>query len=155
MVQVLTNFLMGCFPIFLLPRCLFFLLNTSPLLAVCITKVLHSVASSSPLPGLFYWQFCFIPNKEILKLKLIKQTESQFEYIRVKSCSSHLLSLTCLHHFWWRVLLDAQIKSAFVLFNVQVLTNKKTTFFGGSSLSMTDYLIWPWFEWLEALELNE
>ncbi|XP_036776015.2 glutathione S-transferase omega-1 [Manis pentadactyla] len=37
----------------------------------------------------------------------------------------------------------------------EVLTNKKTTFFGGSSLSMTDYLIWPWFEWLEALELNE
>nr|XP_005903765.1 PREDICTED: glutathione S-transferase omega-1 isoform X3 [Bos mutus] len=37
----------------------------------------------------------------------------------------------------------------------KVLTNKKTTFFGGSSLSMIDYLIWPWFEWLEALELNE
>lgn len=37
----------------------------------------------------------------------------------------------------------------------EVLTNKKTTFFGGSSLSMTDYLIWPWFERLEALELNE
>ncbi|XP_033697527.1 glutathione S-transferase omega-1 isoform X1 [Tursiops truncatus] len=37
----------------------------------------------------------------------------------------------------------------------EVLTNKKTTFFGGSSLSMIDYLIWPWFEWLVALELNE
>ncbi|XP_055416087.1 glutathione S-transferase omega-1-like isoform X10 [Bubalus kerabau] len=37
----------------------------------------------------------------------------------------------------------------------EVLTNKKTTFFGGNSLSMIDYLIWPWFEWLEALELNE
>ncbi|KAK2492224.1 hypothetical protein MC885_020220 [Smutsia gigantea] len=37
----------------------------------------------------------------------------------------------------------------------EVLTNKKTTFFGGSSLSMIDYLIWPWFEWLEALELNK
>ena len=32
-----------------------------------------------------------------------------------------------------------------MLFNVQVLTNKKTTFFGGNSLSMIDYLIWPWF----------
>ncbi|XP_057591561.1 glutathione S-transferase omega-1-like isoform X1 [Hippopotamus amphibius kiboko] len=37
----------------------------------------------------------------------------------------------------------------------EVLTNKKTTFLGGSSLSMIDYLIWSWFEWLEALELNE
>uniref|UniRef100_K9IZ65 Glutathione S-transferase omega n=1 Tax=Desmodus rotundus TaxID=9430 RepID=K9IZ65_DESRO len=37
----------------------------------------------------------------------------------------------------------------------EVLTSKKTTFFGGNSLSMIDYLIWPWFERLEALELNE
>ncbi|XP_037660504.1 glutathione S-transferase omega-1 [Choloepus didactylus] len=37
----------------------------------------------------------------------------------------------------------------------EVLTNKKTTFFGGSSVSMIDYLIWPWFERLEALELHE
>ncbi|XP_036919882.1 glutathione S-transferase omega-1 [Sturnira hondurensis] len=37
----------------------------------------------------------------------------------------------------------------------EVLTNKKTTFFGGSSLSMVDYLMWPWFERLEALELTE
>ncbi|XP_008059276.1 glutathione S-transferase omega-1 isoform X2 [Carlito syrichta] len=37
----------------------------------------------------------------------------------------------------------------------EVLNNKKTAFFGGNSLSMIDYLIWPWFERLEALELNE
>ncbi|XP_054291925.1 glutathione S-transferase omega-1 isoform X1 [Pongo pygmaeus] len=37
----------------------------------------------------------------------------------------------------------------------EVLTNKKTTFFGGSSISMIDYLIWPWFERLEAMKLNE
>uniref|UniRef100_A0A9L0JJR8 Glutathione S-transferase omega n=1 Tax=Equus asinus TaxID=9793 RepID=A0A9L0JJR8_EQUAS len=35
----------------------------------------------------------------------------------------------------------------------QVLTNKKTTFFGGKNISMVDYLIWPWFERLEAVEL--
>uniref|UniRef100_A0A2I2YPN2 Glutathione S-transferase omega n=1 Tax=Gorilla gorilla gorilla TaxID=9595 RepID=A0A2I2YPN2_GORGO len=37
----------------------------------------------------------------------------------------------------------------------KVLTNKKTTFFGGNSISMIDYLIWPWFERLEAMKLNE
>ncbi|XP_040479880.1 glutathione S-transferase omega-1 [Ursus maritimus] len=37
----------------------------------------------------------------------------------------------------------------------EVLTNKKTTFFGGNSVSMIDYLIWPWFERLEVLELND
>uniref|UniRef100_A0A9L0ICF2 Glutathione S-transferase omega n=1 Tax=Equus asinus TaxID=9793 RepID=A0A9L0ICF2_EQUAS len=35
----------------------------------------------------------------------------------------------------------------------EVLTNKKTTFFGGKNISMVDYLIWPWFERLEAVEL--
>ncbi|XP_011812726.1 PREDICTED: glutathione S-transferase omega-1 isoform X5 [Colobus angolensis palliatus] len=37
----------------------------------------------------------------------------------------------------------------------KVLTNKKTTFFGGNSISMIDYLIWPWFERLEAMKLYE
>ncbi|XP_020017389.1 glutathione S-transferase omega-1-like [Castor canadensis] len=37
----------------------------------------------------------------------------------------------------------------------EVLTNKKTTFFGGNSVSMIDYLIWPWFEQLEPWELTE
>uniref|UniRef100_F7BC91 Glutathione S-transferase omega n=1 Tax=Callithrix jacchus TaxID=9483 RepID=F7BC91_CALJA len=45
-------------------------------------------------------------------------------------------------------------KMVFELFS-KVLTNKKTTFFGGSSISMIDYLIWPWFERLEAMKLNE
>ncbi|KAF5928021.1 glutathione S-transferase omega-1 [Diceros bicornis minor] len=37
----------------------------------------------------------------------------------------------------------------------EVLTKKKTTFFGGSSISMVDYLLWPWFERLEVVELND
>ncbi|XP_027707193.1 glutathione S-transferase omega-1-like [Vombatus ursinus] len=28
----------------------------------------------------------------------------------------------------------------------EVLTRQKTTFFGGNTISMIDYLIWPWFE---------
>ncbi|XP_025227988.1 glutathione S-transferase omega-1-like isoform X2 [Theropithecus gelada] len=37
----------------------------------------------------------------------------------------------------------------------KVLSNKKTMFFGDNSLSMIDYLIWPWFERLEAMKLYE
>uniref|UniRef100_A0A8C9LRA7 Glutathione S-transferase omega n=1 Tax=Piliocolobus tephrosceles TaxID=591936 RepID=A0A8C9LRA7_9PRIM len=37
----------------------------------------------------------------------------------------------------------------------KVLTNKTMTFFGGNSISMIDYLIWPWFERLEAMKLYE
>ncbi|XP_050014160.1 glutathione S-transferase omega-1-like [Alexandromys fortis] len=37
----------------------------------------------------------------------------------------------------------------------EAMTNRKTAFFGGDSLSMVDYLMWPWFERLEVLELDE
>ncbi|XP_021047514.1 glutathione S-transferase omega-1 [Mus pahari] len=37
----------------------------------------------------------------------------------------------------------------------EALTNKEKAFFGGDLISMVDYLIWPWFQRLEALELNE
>lgn len=35
----------------------------------------------------------------------------------------------------------------------ETLINQKTKFFGGNSVSMIDYLIWPWFERLEAFGL--
>lgn len=37
----------------------------------------------------------------------------------------------------------------------QHLAKKKTKFFGGDSVNMTDYMIWPWFERLEPFELKE
>ncbi|XP_072477770.1 glutathione S-transferase omega-1-like isoform X2 [Notamacropus eugenii] len=37
----------------------------------------------------------------------------------------------------------------------EVLTRQKTTFFGGNSVSMIDYLIWPWFERLETYEIAD
>nr|QQL13764.1 glutathione S-transferase omega 1 [Hippocampus abdominalis] len=35
------------------------------------------------------------------------------------------------------------------------LAKKKTKFFGGDSVNMTDYMIWPWFERLEPFELKD
>ncbi|XP_077438295.1 glutathione S-transferase omega-1-like [Vanacampus margaritifer] len=35
------------------------------------------------------------------------------------------------------------------------LAKKETKFFGGDSVNMTDYMIWPWFERLEAFGLND
>uniref|UniRef100_A0A4X2MDS3 Glutathione S-transferase omega n=1 Tax=Vombatus ursinus TaxID=29139 RepID=A0A4X2MDS3_VOMUR len=37
----------------------------------------------------------------------------------------------------------------------KVLTRQKTMFFGGNSVSMIDYLIWPWFERLESYEIAD
>lgn len=38
---------------------------------------------------------------------------------------------------------------------LQILANRQSVFFGGDSVSMFDYLIWPWFERLEAFQLYE
>ncbi|XP_020843634.1 glutathione S-transferase omega-1-like [Phascolarctos cinereus] len=37
----------------------------------------------------------------------------------------------------------------------EVLTRQKTMFLGGNSISMIDYLIWPWFERLESFEIAD
>ncbi|XP_054437444.1 glutathione S-transferase omega-1 [Pteronotus mesoamericanus] len=50
--------------------------------------------------------------------------------------------------------LKEELRKEFSKFE-EVLANKKTTFLGGNSVSMIDYFIWPWFERLEAVELNE
>uniref|UniRef100_A0A672J6L5 Glutathione S-transferase omega n=1 Tax=Salarias fasciatus TaxID=181472 RepID=A0A672J6L5_SALFA len=36
-----------------------------------------------------------------------------------------------------------------------VLTKKKTKFFGGDSLTMIDYMMWPWFERLEVFDVTQ
>ncbi|XP_054654467.1 glutathione S-transferase omega-1-like [Dunckerocampus dactyliophorus] len=35
------------------------------------------------------------------------------------------------------------------------LAKKKTKFFGGDSITMIDYMMWPWFERLEAFKLTD
>ncbi|XP_037761576.1 glutathione S-transferase omega-1 isoform X1 [Chelonia mydas] len=37
----------------------------------------------------------------------------------------------------------------------EILAGCKTVFYGGDSVSMIDYMIWPWFERLEFLQLSE
>ncbi|XP_075894378.1 glutathione S-transferase omega-1-like [Nelusetta ayraudi] len=44
--------------------------------------------------------------------------------------------------------LEAELKEKFVKLD-QDLKNKKTKFFGGNSITMVDYMIWPWFDRLE------
>lgn len=41
------------------------------------------------------------------------------------------------------------------MLNSQDLVNKKTKFFGGDSITMIDYMMWPWFERLEMFELKQ
>ncbi|KAM9809181.1 LOW QUALITY PROTEIN: glutathione S-transferase omega-1-like [Syngnathus typhle] len=50
--------------------------------------------------------------------------------------------------------LHAELKQKFRELNKD-LAKKKTKFFGGDSVNMTDYMMWPWFERLEAFELND
>lgn len=49
--------------------------------------------------------------------------------------------------------LEAELKEKFVKLN-EDLCKKKTKFFGGESITMIDYMMWPFFERLEAFELQ-
>lgn len=49
--------------------------------------------------------------------------------------------------------LEDELKQKFAKLN-EDLVNKKTKFFGGDSITMIDYMMWPWFERLEIFELQ-
>uniref|UniRef100_A0A3Q1ERP1 Glutathione S-transferase omega n=1 Tax=Acanthochromis polyacanthus TaxID=80966 RepID=A0A3Q1ERP1_9TELE len=49
--------------------------------------------------------------------------------------------------------LETELKDKFGKLN-EDLVKKKSKFFGGDSITMIDYMMWPWFERLEALRLE-
>ncbi|XP_019950413.1 glutathione S-transferase omega-1 [Paralichthys olivaceus] len=49
--------------------------------------------------------------------------------------------------------LEAELKEKFKKFN-EDLVERKTKFFGGDSITMIDYMMWPFFERLEIFELQ-
>ncbi|MBN3297200.1 glutathione S-transferase omega-1 [Amia ocellicauda] len=49
--------------------------------------------------------------------------------------------------------LEEELKTHLVKFN-EILVKRKIKFFGGDSVSMIDYMIWPWFERMESLSLQ-
>ncbi|KAM3605793.1 uncharacterized protein V6R79_004778 [Siganus canaliculatus] len=48
---------------------------------------------------------------------------------------------------------EAELKEKLSKFN-ELLVNKKTKFFGGDSITMIDYMMWPWFERTEAFDIK-
>uniref|UniRef100_A0A669D4J2 Glutathione S-transferase omega n=1 Tax=Oreochromis niloticus TaxID=8128 RepID=A0A669D4J2_ORENI len=50
--------------------------------------------------------------------------------------------------------LEADLKEKFAKLNA-CLVNKKTKFFGGDSITMIDYMMWPWFERAEAYQFKQ
>lgn len=49
---------------------------------------------------------------------------------------------------------EGELKNKFSKLNEE-LVSKKTKFFGGDSITMIDYMMWPWFERLESYELKQ
>lgn len=61
------------------------------------------------------------------------------------------LGSDCINCKWfarqfWSMVLVLRLE---IIFLFQDLKNKKTKFFGGNSITMVDYMIWPWFDRLE------
>ncbi|KFW76496.1 Glutathione S-transferase omega-1, partial [Manacus vitellinus] len=52
-----------------------------------------------------------------------------------------------------RIMLTCKRRLGLALF--LILSKRNTVFFGGNSISMLDYMIWPWFERLEAFQLKD
>ncbi|KAG7272459.1 hypothetical protein CRUP_031386 [Coryphaenoides rupestris] len=50
--------------------------------------------------------------------------------------------------------LEGELKEKFVKLN-EHLQKGKSNFFAGDSITMIDYMMWPWFERLEMLELQQ
>ncbi|XP_006630819.1 glutathione S-transferase omega-1 [Lepisosteus oculatus] len=49
--------------------------------------------------------------------------------------------------------MEGELKLKLGKFN-EILSKKKSKFFGGDAVSMIDYMIWPWFERIEILSLK-
>ncbi|XP_056291311.1 glutathione S-transferase omega-1-like isoform X1 [Pseudoliparis swirei] len=49
---------------------------------------------------------------------------------------------------------EAELKNKLSKLN-EDLVNKNTKFFGGDSITMIDYMMWPWFERLESFQLEQ
>ncbi|XP_030627047.1 glutathione S-transferase omega-1 [Chanos chanos] len=49
--------------------------------------------------------------------------------------------------------LEGELREKLSKFN-EILVKKKTKFFGGDSITMIDYMMWPWFERMETLQLK-
>ncbi|XP_030603853.1 glutathione S-transferase omega-1-like isoform X1 [Archocentrus centrarchus] len=50
--------------------------------------------------------------------------------------------------------LEAELKEKLAKLNEELI-NKKTKFFGGDSITMIDYMMWPWFERAEAYQFKQ
>ncbi|KAG9484769.1 hypothetical protein GDO78_008072 [Eleutherodactylus coqui] len=50
--------------------------------------------------------------------------------------------------------LQSKLFEKFQIFEEE-LAKKNTLYFGGESISMLDYMIWPWFEWLHLFDFTE
>lgn len=50
---------------------------------------------------------------------------------------------------------DSLLRAIVISHSLQMLSKRNTVFYGGDSISMFDYMIWPWFERLEPFQLKE
>ncbi|XP_039217597.1 glutathione S-transferase omega-1-like isoform X2 [Crotalus tigris] len=87
-----------------------------------------------------------VPVLETSKGQLISESPITCEYLDEAYPENKLYPADPYEKAYQKMLLEYFSK---------MLANHKTKFFGGNSVSMIDYLIWPWFELIEAFQLLE
>ncbi|XP_030425789.1 glutathione S-transferase omega-1-like isoform X2 [Gopherus evgoodei] len=90
--------------------------------------------------------FGLVPILETSKGQLIYESPITCEYLDEAYPGKKLLPADPYERAYQKMLLERFSK---------ILAGCKTVFYGGDSVSMIDYMIWPWFERLEFFQLPD
>ncbi|XP_009067835.1 PREDICTED: glutathione S-transferase omega-1 isoform X2 [Acanthisitta chloris] len=90
--------------------------------------------------------FGLVPVLETSKGQLICESPITCEYLDEAFPGKKLMPSDPYERALQRMLLESFSK---------ILSKRNTVFYGGNSISMLDYMIWPWFERLEPFQVKD
>ncbi|XP_059677242.1 glutathione S-transferase omega-1 isoform X2 [Gavia stellata] len=90
--------------------------------------------------------FGLVPVLETSKGQLIYESPITCEYLDEAFPGKKLMPSDPYERAFQKMLLEHFSK---------ILSKRNTVFYGGDSISMLDYMIWPWFERLEPFQLKD
>uniref|UniRef100_A0A8C0EFU2 Glutathione-dependent dehydroascorbate reductase n=1 Tax=Bubo bubo TaxID=30461 RepID=A0A8C0EFU2_BUBBB len=108
--------------------------------------------------------FGLVPVLETSKGQLIYESPITCEYLDEAFPGKKLMPSDPYERAFQKMLLEqfskvlspqGRILTIVIFHSSQILSKRNTVFYGGDSISMLDYMIWPWFERLEPFQLKD